>query len=47
VRGPKSPPVKGGRELFGFMLTMTPVIVAPIHPKAISVILTTQNEFDL
>jgi hypothetical protein len=47
VRGPKSAPAEGEHELFGFLPTMAPVIVAPIHPKAISVILTTQNEFDL
>ena len=36
-----------GGELLGFLPTIAPVIVAPIHPKAISVILTTQNEFEL
>jgi len=44
VRGPKSAPVEG--ELFGFLTTEANAIVAPIHPKAMPVILTTPAEFD-
>ena len=34
VRGPKSAPVEGDHELFGFLTTDANAIVAPIHPKA-------------
>src|SRR5271169_1663149 len=47
VRGPKSAPVEGEHELFGFLTTEANAIVAPIHPKAMPVILTTTEEFDL
>jgi putative SOS response-associated peptidase YedK len=47
VRGPKSAPVEGGHELFGFLTTDASVIVAPVHPKAIPVILTASAEVDL
>ena len=40
LRGPKSNPVVGQRELFGFLTTEANAIVAPIHPKAMPVILT-------
>ena len=40
VRGPKSAPVDGDHELFGFLTTDANAIVAPIHPKAMPVILT-------
>jgi putative SOS response-associated peptidase YedK len=46
-RGPKSAPVAGEHELFGFLTTTANAIVAPIHPKAMPVILTTTEEFDL
>jgi putative SOS response-associated peptidase YedK len=36
-----------GRELFGFLTTEANAIVAPIHSKAMPVILTTTEEFDL
>lgn len=46
VRGPKSAPIEGEHELSAF-LTMEPnAIVAPIHPKAMPVILTTPAEVD-
>jgi putative SOS response-associated peptidase YedK len=45
--GPKSAPVEGEHELFGFLTTEANAIVAPIHPKAMPVILTTTEEFDL
>ena len=46
VRGPKSVPVDGDHELFGFLTTEPNAIVAPIHPKAMPVILTTPAEVD-
>ena len=46
VRGPKSVPIDGVHELFGFPTTETNAIVAPIHPKAMPVILTTREEVD-
>ena len=47
VRGPKSAPLDGQHELFGFLTTEPNAIVAPIHPKAMPVILTTPAEIDL
>jgi putative SOS response-associated peptidase YedK len=47
VRGPKSAPVEGEHELFGFLTTEANSIVAPIHPKAMPVVLATAEEFDL
>jgi putative SOS response-associated peptidase YedK len=47
VRGPKSAPVESEHELFGFLTTEPNSIVAPIHLKAMPVILTTAEEFDL
>jgi putative SOS response-associated peptidase YedK len=46
VRGPKSAPVAGEHEVFGFLTTEAHAIIAPIHPKAMPVILTTPDEFD-
>ena len=46
VRGPKSAPVDGTHELFGFLTTRANAIVAPIHPKAMPVILTSSDEAD-
>jgi putative SOS response-associated peptidase YedK len=47
VRGPKSASVDGQHELFGFLTTEPNAVVAPIHPKAMPVILTTPGEVDL
>ena len=47
VRGPKSAPVDGQHELFGFLTTEPNAVVAPIHPKAMPVILTAPAEVDL
>ena len=47
VRGPKSAPVDGQHELFAFLTTEPNATVAPIHPKAMPVILTTPAEVDL
>jgi len=44
VRGPKSAPVDGQHELFGFLTTEANAIVAPVHQKAMPVILTTPAE---
>ena len=46
VRGPKSAPVEGEHELFGFLTTEANAIVAPVHAKAMPVILTTPAEVD-
>jgi putative SOS response-associated peptidase YedK len=46
-RGSKSTPVECEHELFGFLTTGANAIVTPIHPKAMPVILTTNEEFDL
>src|SRR5271157_4730669 len=46
VRGPKSAPVEGEHELFGFLTTDANAIVAATHPKAMPVILTTSAEVD-
>ena len=46
VRGPKSAPVEGQHELFGFLTTEANATIAPIHPKAMPVILTTPDEFE-
>ena len=46
VRGPKSAPVEGNHELFDFLTTEANAVVAPIHPKAMPVILTSSDEAD-
>ena len=40
-------PVDGLHELFGFLTTEANAIVAPIHPKAMPLILTTAAEVDM
>jgi putative SOS response-associated peptidase YedK len=47
VRGPRSALIDGEHELFGFLTTEANAVVAPIHPKAMPVILTTPEEIDL
>lgn len=47
VRGPKSAPVEGEQELYGILTTKANAIVAPIHPQAMPVILTTPAEVDI
>ena len=44
IRGPKSAPVEGNHELFGFLTTEANDVVAPIHPKAMPVILRSEEE---
>ena len=47
MRGPKSASVEGEHELFGFLTTQPNAIVAPIHSKAMPVILTTVEALKL
>lgn len=46
TRGPKSDPVEGEHRLYGFLTTEANDVVKPIHPKAMPVILTEQDERD-
>jgi putative SOS response-associated peptidase YedK len=46
VRGPKGAPVEGEHQPFGFLTTEANATIAPIHPKAMPVILTTTDECD-
>jgi hypothetical protein len=43
-RGTKSKPVPGLHQVYGFLTTSPNAAVAPIHPKAMPVILTTDEE---
>ena len=45
--GPKSKPVSGPHLVFGFLTTTPNAVVEPIHPKAMPVILTTDEERDV
>ncbi len=47
VRGPKTNPIDGEHQLYGFLTTTANSIVAPIHPKAMPVLLTTAEERDV
>jgi putative SOS response-associated peptidase YedK len=47
VRGTKANPVEGRHLLYGFLTTEPNSIVAPIHAKAMPVILTTPEEWDV
>jgi putative SOS response-associated peptidase YedK len=47
LRGPKSAPIEGEHELFGFLRTDANAAVAPIHPKAMPVIRTSPGEVDV
>jgi putative SOS response-associated peptidase YedK len=47
VRGPKSNPVDGEHRLFAFLTCEPNAEVGAIHPQAMSVILTDEDEFDL
>jgi putative SOS response-associated peptidase YedK len=46
TRGTKANPVEGEHELFGFLTTVANAVVAPIHPKAMPVILRNDAEFE-
>jgi putative SOS response-associated peptidase YedK len=47
VRGTKANPVEGNHLLYGFLTTVSNGDVAPIYPKAMPVILTTEEECDM
>lgn len=46
-RGTKSKPVPGSHQVCGFLTTSPNAVVGPIHPKAMPVILTTEEERDV
>jgi putative SOS response-associated peptidase YedK len=46
-RGTKSKPIPGPHLVYGFLTTAPNSIVEPIHPKAMPVILTTEEERDV
>jgi putative SOS response-associated peptidase YedK len=46
-RGTKSKPIPGPHNVYGFLTTSPNSIVEPIHPKAMPVILTTEEERDV
>jgi putative SOS response-associated peptidase YedK len=46
-RGTKSKPIPGPHLVYGFLTTAPNAIVEPIHPKAMPVILTTDEERDI
>jgi putative SOS response-associated peptidase YedK len=46
MRGPKNAPVEGEHELFGLLTTEANGLIAPIHPKAMPVILMTVAEVE-
>ena len=45
--GTKSKPIPGPNLVFGFLTTAPNAVVGPIHPKAMPVILTAQEECDV
>ena len=47
VRGTKANPVEGEHTLFAFLTCEPNAIVRPIHPKAMPVILTSEEEFQI
>jgi hypothetical protein len=46
-RGTKSKPIAGPHNVYGLLTTAPNAIVEPIHPKAMPVILTTDEERDV
>ncbi|MHC2626459.1 putative SOS response-associated peptidase YedK [Bradyrhizobium huanghuaihaiense] len=46
-RGTKSKPVAGPHQVYGFLTTSPNAVVEPIHPKAMPVILTTPEEWEV
>ena len=46
-RGTKSKPIPGPHLVYGFLTTEPNGVVAPIHPKAMPAILTTEEECDV
>ena len=47
TRGTKANPMEGDHQLFGFLTAEPNEVVAPIHSKAMPVLLTTDEEFDV
>jgi putative SOS response-associated peptidase YedK len=47
VRGKKADPVEGEHLLYSFLTSQPNGIMGPIHPKAMPVILTTADEYDI
>lgn len=47
TRGTKANPIEGDHQVYGFLTTEPNAIVAPVHAKAMPVILTTQEECDV
>ena len=46
-RGTKSKPIPGPHQVYGFLTTSPNAVVVPIHPKAMPVILTTNEEREI
>lgn len=46
-RGTKANPVEGDHLLYGFLTTDANAIVGAIHPKAMPVLITTDEEADV
>ncbi len=46
-RGTKSKPIPGPHNVYGFLTTAPNAVVEPVHPKAMPVILTTDEERDV
>ncbi len=46
-RGTKSKPILGPHQVYGFLTTEANAVVEPIHPKAMPVVLTTDEERDV
>jgi putative SOS response-associated peptidase YedK len=46
-RGTKSEPIPGSHNVYGFLTTSPNAVVEPIHPKAMPVILMTDEERDV
>jgi putative SOS response-associated peptidase YedK len=47
TRGTKAAPIVGEHKVFGFLTTEPNGVVAPIHPKAMPVILTESDEMEI
>lgn len=47
TRGTKKEPIEGNHTVYGFLTTEPNAVVAPIHAKAMPVILTTEEERDI
>jgi putative SOS response-associated peptidase YedK len=47
IRGAKASAAEGEHKLFGFLTTEANGIVGPVHPKAMPVLLTSADEYDV